>query len=53
MDPIYVDLSQSTRELLSLHKRLAAGGLNQDGSDQNKVKLILEDGTPYAQGRCP
>ena len=49
MDPIYVDLSQSTRELLSLHKRLAAGGLNQDGSDQNKVKLILEDGTPYAQ----
>ena len=43
LDPIYVDVPQSTTELL----RLKDGGLNHDGTDQNKVKLILEDGTAY------
>jgi membrane fusion protein (multidrug efflux system) len=45
LDPIYVDVPQSTTELL----RLKNGGLNHKGADQNKVKLILEDGTPYPQ----
>lgn len=49
MDPIYVDLPQSTSELLRLRRRLAEGGLDQDGTNQNKVKIILEDGTPYAE----
>jgi membrane fusion protein, multidrug efflux system len=49
MDPIYVDLPQSTCDLLRLRRRLAEGGLDQDGTDQNKVKIILEDGTPYAE----
>lgn len=47
LDPIYVDVTQSTTELLRLKRRLEDGRLNRDGENQNKVKLILEDGTPY------
>ena len=49
MDPIYVDVRQSTAELLRLKRRLTQGGLNQSGMSQNKVSLILEDGSTYAQ----
>ncbi len=48
LDPIYVDVPQSTINLLHLKHRLKDGRLQQ-GTDQNKVKLMLEDGTPYAQ----
>jgi len=48
LDPIYVDVSQSTTELLRLKRRLEDGHLNQNGTNQNKVKLILEDGTAYS-----
>ena len=48
LDPIYVDVPQSTTELLRLKKSLKEGQLNQNGTDQNNVKLILEDGTAYA-----
>ncbi len=47
LDPIYVDVPQSTTELLRLRRRLQDGRLNDDGTNQNKIKLILEDGTPY------
>lgn len=47
LDPIYVDVPQSTTELLRLQRRLAEGRLNGDGADQQKVKLILEDGGQY------
>ena len=47
LDPIYVDVPQSTTDLLRLKSRLKDGRLKQNGTDQNKVKLILEDGTPY------
>lgn len=47
LDPIYVDVTQSTAELLSLKRRLDEGHLNQSGEDQKKVGLLLEDGTPY------
>jgi membrane fusion protein (multidrug efflux system) len=49
LDPIYVDVAQSTAELLRLNRRLQDGRLNQEGTTQNKVKLILEDGTTYSQ----
>jgi len=49
MDPIYVDVPQSTTELLRLKRRLAGGLLNQDGRDQKTVTLLLEDGTRYPQ----
>jgi membrane fusion protein (multidrug efflux system) len=44
LDPIYVDIPQSTSELL----RLKNGGLNQEGADQNKVTLILEGNSMYS-----
>ncbi|MGE4285531.1 MAG: efflux RND transporter periplasmic adaptor subunit [Phycisphaerae bacterium] len=47
LDPIYVDVPQSTTELLRLQNHLKGGRLNQDGMNQDKVKLIMEDGTPY------
>jgi len=47
LDPIYVDVPQSTSELLRLKRRLEDGRLNQDGTNQSQVKLVMEDGTPY------
>ncbi len=46
LDPIYVDVPQSTTDLLQLKKRLTDGRLDHNGTD-NKVKLIQEDGSPY------
>lgn len=48
-DPIYVDVPQSTSEMLQLKKRLHEGHLNRNGRNQNSVNLILEDGSFYAQ----
>ena len=45
LDPIYVDVPQSTTELLRMKRRLETGRLNHEGTD--KVTLTLEDGTPY------
>jgi len=47
LDPIYVDVPQSTTELLRLQRRLADGRLTHDGTNQNTAQLILEDGTKY------
>jgi len=47
LDPIYVDVPQSTADLLRLQGRLADGRLTRDGNNQNAVQLILEDGTKY------
>ena len=47
LDPIYVDVPQSTTELLRLKRRLEDNRLSQNGTNQNKVKLILEDGSAY------
>jgi len=46
-DPIYVDVPQSTAELLRLKQRTERGGLKTNGENQRKVKLILEDRTLY------
>lgn len=47
LDPIYVDVVQANAQVLRLRQQLEAGRLKQNG--QKKVKLILEDGTPYAK----
>jgi membrane fusion protein (multidrug efflux system) len=47
LDPVYVDVPQSTAEMLRLKRLLEGGRLNQGGAGQKKVKLILEDGMPY------
>jgi membrane fusion protein (multidrug efflux system) len=47
LDPIYVDVPQSTTELLRLQRRLEEGRINRDGTNLDKVQLVLEDGTKY------
>jgi membrane fusion protein (multidrug efflux system) len=47
LDPIYVDVTQSSTVLLDLRRALAQGKLQQVGASQAATKLILEDGTPY------
>jgi membrane fusion protein (multidrug efflux system) len=47
LDPLYVDVPQSTAELNRLKRSLADGLLKDNGTDQ--VKIILEDGTIHAQ----
>ncbi len=47
LDPMYVDVPQSTTELLRLRHRLEEGRLNQNEQVRNKVRLLLEDGTNY------
>jgi membrane fusion protein (multidrug efflux system) len=49
LDPMYVDVTQSTAELQRLKNRLADGRLNTNGSGQKKVKLILEDNSTYTK----
>jgi len=47
LDPIYVDVPQSTTELLRLQRRLEEKRMNRDGTNANQVEIILEDGTKY------
>lgn len=48
LDPIYVDVTQSSAELLRLKRSLGTGQISDDGENQRKVRLLLEDGTPYS-----
>ena len=47
LDPIYVDVPQSTTALLALERRLKEERINHDGTIRTRCKLILEDGTAY------
>lgn len=47
LDPIYVDVTQSSVDLLRLRRNLASGRLKSAGADQARVKLLLEDGSAY------
>jgi membrane fusion protein (multidrug efflux system) len=47
LDPIYVDATQSSATLLRLKRNIASGLLKGNGPNQTRVKLLLEDGTPY------
>jgi membrane fusion protein (multidrug efflux system) len=49
LDPIYVDITQSSAELLRLQRELASGALRRDGENQAEVGLTLEDGRQYAE----
>ncbi len=44
---IYVDVTQSSAELLRLKQNLASGLLKSNGAAQARVKLLLEDGSAY------
>lgn len=47
LDPIYVDVTQSSAELLRLKRELASGALTGVAAGQARVRLRLEDGTSY------
>jgi len=48
LDPIFVDLTQSSSELTRLKKAIATGELDKDAAQHSKVELKMEDGTTYA-----
>jgi membrane fusion protein (multidrug efflux system) len=47
LSTMYVDVTQSSADLLKLKHNLASGLLKDSGTAQAKVKLMLEDGSPY------
>jgi len=47
LDPIYVDVTQSSAELLRLKRNLETGRLSANGKNRRTVRILLEDGTPY------
>lgn len=47
LDPIYVDVTQSSAELLRLREAVKAGILQKNGDAQNRVELILESDLAY------
>jgi membrane fusion protein (multidrug efflux system) len=47
LDPIYVDVIQSSAEMLKLRRDLESGKLQKAGDNAAKVKLVLEDGSLY------
>lgn len=52
LDPIYVDLTQSSAELLRLRRDIDAGKLERAAGDTVPVQLVLEDGSVYgSEGR--
>ncbi|MFP9229185.1 efflux RND transporter periplasmic adaptor subunit [Pectobacterium cacticida] len=48
LDPIYVDVTQSSNDFLQLKRALENGTLKQSQGKAN-VRLLLEDGTEYAE----
>jgi membrane fusion protein (multidrug efflux system) len=46
-DTVYVDVTQSSSDMLRMKRAVASGQLKSGGASQAKVKLLLEDGTPY------
>ncbi|MGN5181983.1 efflux RND transporter periplasmic adaptor subunit [Aeromonas veronii] len=49
LDPMYVDVRQSTADLLRLKRLVAEGKLTQDEQKGAKVTFQLEDGTTYGE----
>lgn len=46
-DPLYVDVTQSSTEVLRLKKELAEGRLTRDEKGSARVTLVLDDGSTY------
>ena len=49
LDPIYVDVTQSSNDLLRLKREMESGSLKKAGNGQAKVTLLLADGTTYGE----
>jgi membrane fusion protein, multidrug efflux system len=48
LDPIYVDVIQSSSDLLKLKRDIAAGKLSNNAQKEIPVRVVLEDGSTYA-----
>ncbi|MFL1386063.1 efflux RND transporter periplasmic adaptor subunit [Pseudomonas tritici] len=52
LDPIYVDVTQSTTELLGLKRDLTSGVLQANSDGEARISLKLDDGSTYShEGR--
>jgi membrane fusion protein (multidrug efflux system) len=49
LDPIYVDVTQSSNDLLRLKRDMESGNLKKATSGQARVTLLLADGTTYSE----
>ncbi len=49
LDPVYVDLTQSSLDGLKLRREIQEGRLKTSGPNAAKVTLILEDGRSYSE----
>jgi len=49
LDPIYVDITQSSVDMLKLQRALASGELQRDAKNEAEVNLTLEDGSDYGE----
>lgn len=47
LDPIYVDIVQSSSELLSIRQSMQGGNITQGGPSEARVTLQLDNGTQY------
>lgn len=47
LDPLYIDVVQSTTELLGLKRDLASGVLQANGDGEARISLKLDDGSTY------
>ncbi len=47
-DPMYLDVTESSTDVLALRKKLASGAYKTDANGNAKVRITLEDGTAYA-----
>jgi membrane fusion protein (multidrug efflux system) len=47
LDPVYADFTQSASALLALRRALKLGALTSADPGEARVRLLLDDGTPY------
>jgi membrane fusion protein, multidrug efflux system len=48
LDPIYADFTQSVTEMNQLRRAFESGDLDRIEADAAKVRLVLDDNTPYS-----
>jgi membrane fusion protein (multidrug efflux system) len=47
LDPVFVNLGQSSSDLIAIRRDIASGRIDSPGLGRVVVRLTLEDGTPY------
>lgn len=49
INPMYINFTQSAAEVMALRRAMDQGRLKRAGSDAAQVRIVLEDGSEYAQ----